>query len=105
MQLNNLKEVDSFINSNKICFLYFNKENSGCCVCNVLYTKLLDLQKTNKDVKVGLILDKPDIFNYFNVYSTPFTIMFVEGKEVLKEGAYLSIDEVKSILERLTSLM
>lgn len=104
MKLNNLQETISFINSNKICFLYFNKENTTCCVCNVVYSKLLKLKKFY-NIEIGLVLDNTDIFNHFEVYSTPFTIMFAGGKEVLKEGAYLSIDEVETKLNRLNTFI
>lgn len=100
MTLDSLETVNNFIDSHEICLLYFNKSNDRHeSYCNQ-FCKLKHLENEYPEIEVGLVLDKPEIANKFNVFSNPFTIMYIESTDVFREGVFTSFEEIKCILNR-----
>lgn len=100
MTLDSLENINNFINSHEICFLYFNKSNFKHESYSNQFSKLTHLKNEYPEIEVGEILDKPEIANKFNVFSNPFTIMYIESTDVFREGIFTSFDEIKKIITR-----
>ena len=100
MTLDSFENIKTFINSHEICFLYFNKSNIKKESYVNQFSNLKHLEIEYPEIEIGLILDKPDIANKFNVFSNPFTIMYIESTDVFREGIFTSFDEIKRIITR-----
>lgn len=100
MTLDSLENVENFIDSHEICFLYFNKSTINQEFFINQLSNFKHLESKYPEIEVGLILDNPDIANKFNVFANPFTIMYIESTDVFREGIFTSFDEINRIIHR-----
>ncbi len=103
MELDKLNEI---IANEKGVMLYFWGEN--CAVCDALKPKITELF-TTKFPKIKQFIinaqENPDIAAAFSVFSIPTTIVFLEGKEFVREGRALSIYELEQKVARFYNLL
>lgn len=95
-------EIKSFIEHEKAVLLYFKNEN--CMPCQTIRPKVKDLiehQFPLIKMEVVNIRSNPLLVSEFNVFSAPTILLFIEGKEYIRKGAYVSMDELKEEIGRL----
>ena len=85
--------------------LYF--WNASCSVCGPLYEKLERLVQD----KFPLILiqkinieENPEFRVKYNVFSSPFIILLLDGKEYLRSSGNVSLHELRQKIQRLYQL-
>ncbi|GAA0077888.1 thioredoxin family protein [Clostridium sp. CTA-5] len=102
--LKNKTEVKDFIKQNNMSVIYFSTNTCGACI--ILKEKIKKLLYEYTNIKMCEVLGdiSIDISAYFNVYSVPIMIFFIEGKEVFRESKYSSIEEIKKKIDRYYSL-
>ncbi len=98
--VNTKQEVFELVEKNSMVLLYFSSEN--CSTCMALKPKIQQL--LTKYPKVisgeieGRVLSK--FAADFNVFSPPIIILYVDGKETIREGRYASIEELEEKIKR-----
>jgi len=92
IQINNIEQINSIIDSKKPVLIYFSGEN--CSVCKALKPKIEKEVLANfKEFKLCEI--KVDIYkeiaSSFSVFSIPTILIFFDSKEFKRYGRNISI--------------
>ena len=85
--------------------LYF--WNSSCSVCEPLYEKLETLISdhfSKLQIKKVNVEESPELRKKYGVFSSPFIILLLDGKEYIRSGGNVSIHEIKQKIDRLYQL-
>ncbi|MFC4404142.1 thioredoxin family protein [Gracilibacillus xinjiangensis] len=94
-------EINHFIQSRRLTFIYISKNN--CSVCHSLYPQVHSVMQEFPEIKLGSIV----IDNYlmlagqWSIYTAPVLILFVDGKEYLREARYVPIDSFRKKVQRI----
>ena len=101
-----LEELQNIIKSEIGVLLYFSGEN--CNVCHALRPKFKELfDKEFPQIK-QIYLDahqNPQISAHFGVFSVPTMLVFLDGREFIREGRAVSLHQLKEKLSRPYSMM
>ncbi|WP_058308090.1 thioredoxin family protein [Gracilibacillus massiliensis] len=94
-------EIDYFIESNQLSFLYIAKNN--CSVCHSLLPQIEEIMQYFPAIVTGYVLidELPSIAGRFSIFSAPVLILFIEGKEYLREARIVHLDQFQSKLNRI----
>lgn len=99
-ELNDKEIIEKLIKDYEMVLLYFGSES--CNVCISLKPKVRELLKsfpkiksTEIDVEKQLALSAQ-----YNIFTIPAVILFVEGKEIVREARHISIDDISNKIER-----
>jgi len=98
MKLEELKEI---IKSELGVLLYFSGEN--CNVCHALRPKFRELFDREFPKIKQIYIDahqNPQISANFQVFSVPTILVFLDGKEFIREGRNVSLYQLKEKLQR-----
>ena len=84
----------------RVSFVYITTKN--CNVCKVIQPKMRKLAKSYSGSKFHLIEldDQKEASGFFMVFSVPTILVYSEGKELIRTGRHLNIDEMKMKLDR-----
>jgi thioredoxin-like negative regulator of GroEL len=92
IQITNIQQLISNINTNKSLVVYFSGEN--CSVCKVLKPKIEDEIKENFP-KIKICEVQTDLYKeltaYFMVFSLPTILVYFDKKEFKRYGRNISI--------------
>lgn len=102
----NLEELQSTIRSEVGVLLYFSGEN--CNVCHALRPKFKDLFDSEFSQIKQIYLDaheNPEISAHFQVFSVPTMIVFLDGREFVRQGRAVSLHQMTEQLKRPYSMM
>jgi thioredoxin 1 len=105
MEINDLYSLEAFIAENPAVLIYFFNDN--CAPCMVLRPKVIALLESQFPlVELAFInaSQNSGLTSAFGIYSAPTVIVFFDGKEVIRESKYLSINELKDKIARYYSL-
>jgi thioredoxin-like negative regulator of GroEL len=104
--MNTIDNIEQTIKENLAVMLYFSAPT--CNVCHALKPKLLEAIHVNfKEFKI-ISIDtsiEQEIAAYFNVFTIPTLLVFLDGKEFLRKSRYMSIDEVVRKIQRPYEIM
>lgn len=94
------EEVKNFINENEMCIIYFNGMKCGACC--VIRNKVLDILKNYKEVKfIDIdIEENTKLASEFSVFSAPFGIIYIGGKEYIKFGRNVDLLDLEKNIDR-----
>jgi len=98
MSLDELKDI---IKGEMGVLLYFSGEN--CNVCHALRPKFKTLFDTKFPKIRQIYLDaheNPEISANFGVFSVPTMLVFLDGKEFIREGRAVSLYQLEEKLQR-----
>ncbi len=98
--INSMKEIEELIGNNSFALLYFSSKE--CSVCTDLLPKVTELLKGYPKVEAAFIeaQELPMAMGAYNAFIFPCIIAFMEGKEVIREARFISIEELKAKIER-----
>jgi thioredoxin-like negative regulator of GroEL len=102
----NLEEILKKINNSSGVMLYFWGDN--CNVCDALKPKIKEAFDANFPKIEQIYIDAKnniDIAAHFSVFSIPTTIVFLDGKEFVREGRNLSISNLVNKVKRPYEIM
>lgn len=90
--------LNSFVNSNSLAILLF--KSHGCGVCHAQMDRVEALAN-RMDVPLMAVemSENRHLASSQMVLGVPFTKVFKDGKEVLKQGAYLDYGRLEEVLE------
>jgi thioredoxin-like negative regulator of GroEL len=101
-----LDELHDIIRGEVGVLLYFSGEN--CNVCHALRPKFKEAFDTHLPQLRQIYLDahkNPEISAYFQVFSVPTMIVFLDGREFAREGRAVSIYKLIEQLKRPYEIM
>ncbi len=101
-----LKELQHIIRSEIGVLLYFSGEN--CNVCHALRPKFKELFDKEFPQIRQIYLDaheNPEIAAHFQVFSVPTMIVFLDGREFIREGRAVSLHKMTEQLKRPYAMM
>ncbi|MFX0549011.1 thioredoxin family protein [Hathewaya histolytica] len=101
IKLKSIREIEDFIEKNKIALLYFSSQD--CNVCIELLPKieylLMSFPKINaREVEIEKLLS---VTGKYSVFTLPCIIIFIKGKESIREARFISVKELQNKIERL----
>ena len=103
MQLASIQEI---LEQKLAVALYFSAPT--CNVCHALKPKLFDaLKKSFCELEIISvdISKEQETAAYFNVFSIPTLLVFLQGREFLRKSRHMSVDEVVSAIARPYAIM
>lgn len=98
--LNSINDIKHFIKENKFVMLYFSSD--GCKVCDDILPMLEGLLEKHSVVVSGHVETQnlPTVASGFGVFTIPTIILFLEGKEILRQVRYINFLELKEQIQR-----
>ena len=99
------EEVKSFIEKDSISIVYFSGES--CSVCPVIKNRVKAILENYKGVNI-IDIDvnsNKEVSAFYNVFSIPVLILFIEGKESLRYGRNIDFMEFEKNLSRYYNLI
>lgn len=101
-----LEELQTTIKTEVGVLLYFSGEN--CNVCHALRPKFKELFDAEFPALKQIYLDadeNPEISAHFQVFSVPTMLVFMDGREFVKEGRTVSLHQLEQKLSRPYNIM
>lgn len=98
--INSNEVIEGLIKNNEMVLLYFGGDNCG--VCTALKPKVQELLKNYPRIKSAQVDVEQSlkISAYYNIVTIPAILVFIEGKEIIREARHISILELNSKLKR-----
>lgn len=98
--INSNEDIKELINNNEMVLLYFGSTN--CNVCNVMKPKVEELLKSYPKIKRAQIdIEKSiELSAVYNIFTIPVILLYIEGKEIIREARHISIQDISSKIER-----
>lgn len=102
-ELYSIEEIDTFISTNSLSFLYIS--SPGCSVCKGLWPQIQDLLGSYPKIKLAHIdtSNVEEVAGRFSVFTVPVLLLFIEGKEYIRKARIVHLDllnkEINRILE------
>jgi len=101
-----LEQLQQTIREEAGVLLYFSGES--CNVCHALRPKLKELFDKEFSLIRQIYLDtheNPEISAHFQVFSVPTMIVFLDGREFVREGRTVSLHKITEQLKRPYTMM
>jgi thioredoxin-like negative regulator of GroEL len=98
--VNSNEAIEELINNNDMALVYFGGNN--CNVCVALKPKVQELLKNYPKIKSAEVDVEKSIAvsAAHNIFTIPVVLVFIEGKEIIREARHISIQELNSKIER-----
>lgn len=103
--MNTLEELKSFIDETPMALVYFS--TATCSACSALKPKVEELVKDYEKMMkmIEVKADKSiEVASQLNIFMLPAILLYIDGKEVLRESKYISVIELKEKLDRYYNL-
>ncbi|WP_117169988.1 thioredoxin family protein [Paraliobacillus sediminis] len=94
-------KLDQFITQNEIAFLYISRPN--CSVCHSLLPQVERIMRGYPEITLGHIeVDQlPEVAGRFSIFTVPVLLLFVEGKEYLREARIVHLEVFEERLNKI----
>ena len=100
-----LEDIQKAISENTFALFYFSTET--CNVCKTLKPKMIEMLEEFPEVK-SFYIDLEELTEasgLFTVFSIPTILVFIEGKETLRESRNISLKEFQEKIARYYNLL
>lgn len=100
------KEImDNLIKENDMVLAYFG--NEGCGVCNILKPRVREILKSYPKIKlIEIDVDKNlEVSAQFNIFTIPAILVFIKGKESIREARYINLEKIEDNIQRYYQLI
>ncbi|WP_156856084.1 thioredoxin family protein [Oceanobacillus sp. AG] len=100
-ELHSIREIDDFIESHPLSFLYISRTN--CSVCHALLPKVQSLLENYPQIHPAHINadDVEAVAGRFSIFTIPVLLLFVEGKEYIREARIVHMDLLEEKLDKI----
>ena len=94
------EELKELIKSNDMLLIYFGIEKCG--VCESMKPKVENMIKNYPNINAVMVeADKNlNIAAKFNVFTVPVILLYIEGKETIREARIISLDNLEKKIAR-----
>lgn len=101
VKLTTLEEVNKFVENNELAFLYFT--TPACSVCHGLQPQIESILKQYPDIKAAEIDSTivPEAAGQYSVFAAPVLLLFVAGKEYIREARIVHTEQLNQQLSRI----
>lgn len=102
--ITSLPELKQLIAENPYLLAYFSRPDCG--VCTALKPKVAEMVEAfPKAVSRYVNLDRfPEAAGEYSIFTIPGILVFVDGKETIREARYVSATDLEQKMERLYQL-
>lgn len=99
-----LAELNQLIAETPFVVAYFSRPDCG--VCTALKPKVRDMVAALPEAQAYYVnLDEfPEAAGEYSIFTIPGIVLFVDGRETIREARYVSADDLESKMHRLHSL-
>ncbi|MGE7980533.1 thioredoxin family protein [Psychrobacillus sp. NPDC093200] len=100
-ELHTIEAVDSFISSNPLSFIYIS--HTDCSVCHALLPQVKKLMENFPEIQLAHINSAKveEIAERFIVFSVPALLLFIDGKEYLREARIVHMSQFEEKLQKI----
>jgi len=97
--------VKELINSNKMVLVYFGSKTCGVCVA--MKPKIEEILKIYPKIKsVQVDVEKSiQVSVAYDIFTIPAILVFIEGKETIREARYISMQDIEGKISRYYDLI
>jgi len=97
--VNSIQEIKEAISENDYVLLFIG--DSACSTSRALDNKIEDFGEKHSKVKVlfTLLAALPTLASEYMVFVAPLVILFVEGKEVYREGRFVEFAKLEKYIQ------
>lgn len=99
--LKTLEQVDNFLTNHPLALLFISQ--TGCSVCHGLLPQVQELLEDYPEVQMGHInADQLEaITGHYSIFTVPVILLFVDGKEYLREARIVHMDLFEEKLSKI----
>lgn len=99
--LTSIEETDHFIKNNNLAFIYITMPN--CSVCHGLQPQMEEIFAKYPEIQTRTIdaSEVTEIAGKFNVFTAPVLLLFVEGKEYIREARIVHTEAFEEKVSRI----
>lgn len=99
--LTSIEETDHFIKNNNLAFIYITMPN--CSVCHGLQPQMEEIFVKYPEIQTRTIdaSEVTEIAGKFNVFTAPVLLLFVEGKEYIREARIVHTEAFEEKVSRI----
>ncbi|KGM94892.1 thioredoxin [Clostridium novyi A str. 4552] len=101
-RLTSIEEIKNFITTNKLALIYVTSKLETCSVCHMLLPKIQEKLKKYSKLEIATV-DSSEVLEVageFSIFSLPLIMFYAEGKEVIREGRFITMDNLKNTVDR-----
>lgn len=100
LEFSSLDEVHTFIDSGRMRLVYLSRPECG--VCNAIKPKLMEVLNQYPEIQSAYInMDKmPQSAGAFSIFTIPGIILYIDGREMIREARYISIEDIDLRIKR-----
>ena len=100
-----LEEAKIGIEQNRLYFLYLYGTN--CSVCHALLPQVEEVLENFPQIKREKlnVHEIPEAAGAFSVFTIPVLLLYVEGKETIREARFVNIESLRSSLQRIVTML
>lgn len=90
--LTSLEEAEQFIQQHKLAFLYISR--ADCSVCHALLPRIQSIMTQYTEIALAHIdaQEVQEVAGRFSVFTVPVLLLFIEGREYVREARIVSTD-------------
>lgn len=99
-QINSYEKLQGLINDEEMLLVYFGGKSCSVCISikpklEKLFSKYEKIKSAHVDVEKSLV-----IAGQQNIFSIPTVLLYINGKETLRESRFISIDDLSDKISR-----
>jgi len=100
-ELTSIDMVEYFINEHRLTFLFISQPN--CSVCHGLLPQVQALLTNYPEIHLGHInaSEVTEVAGRFSIFTVPVLLLFVEGKEYIREARIVHIQLLEEKLDKI----
>lgn len=104
-ELTSLADVDAFLTENQLSFLYISREH--CSVCHALLPQVKEVLAKFPKIQFAFInADQlEEIAGHFSIFTVPAMLLFIDGKEYVREARFIHMDEFEKKIRKLYEIV
>ncbi len=97
--------INILIKQKDIVLIYFSGEKCG--ICNIIKPKVIDMLVSYPNIEfVELETDKNlEVSAQLNIFAVPAILVFMQGRETIRQARYINIEEISDILKKCYDLL
>ncbi|WP_195573940.1 thioredoxin family protein [Paenibacillus sp. 1001270B_150601_E10] len=103
--LTSLEAVNAFVDRYPLSFVYVS--STDCSVCHALFPKVQDLLMKYPEIHLGNVnaQEVQEVAGALSIFTVPVLLLFVEGKEYLREARIVHLDLLDEKIKRIYDLV
>ncbi len=101
LELTSITAVERFINDHRFSFIYISRANCG--VCHALMPQVKHLLEEFPVIRLGHVNadEVEEIAGRFLVLTVPALLLFVEGKEMIREARFVPMESLQKRISKI----